>query len=149
MAEAVLIVEVLTLLWSAKVGEVVLFLFVHFVCSLLVGGEVALPVGCYLSISLSSSISCSHFLISWFIAWYRLSEKSRCIMCIRLALIDHLLLLITALIACALFISFVPYHRGDIDIIDYTFSEHKYIVKNILRKSKNSVKSGHRLAIGY
>jgi len=31
MAEAVLIVEVLTLLWSAKVGEVVLFLFVHFV----------------------------------------------------------------------------------------------------------------------
>jgi hypothetical protein len=45
MAEAILIVEVLTLLWSAKVGEVILFLFVHFVCSLLVGGEVALPVG--------------------------------------------------------------------------------------------------------
>jgi len=118
------------LLGSAKVGEVVLFLFVHFVCSLLVGGEVALPVGSYLSISLSSSISCSHFLISWFIAWYRLSEKSRCIMCIRLALIDHLLLLITALIACALFISFVPYHRGDIVIIDYTYSERYYIVKN-------------------
>ncbi len=31
MSEAVLIVEVLTFLGSAKVGEVVLFLFVHFV----------------------------------------------------------------------------------------------------------------------
>ena len=54
MTEEVLIVEVLTLLWGAKVGEVVLFLFVHLFCSLLVGGEIALPVDCYLSISLSS-----------------------------------------------------------------------------------------------
>ena len=51
-------------------------------------------------------------------------------MCIRFALIDHLLLLITALIACALFISFVPYHRGDIVIIDYTYWKRYYIVKN-------------------
>ena len=44
MSEEVLIVKILSLLWLAKVSKVVLFLFVHCLFLLLVGGEVALPV---------------------------------------------------------------------------------------------------------
>ena len=47
------------------------------------------------------------------------------------------------------FISFVPYHRGD--VLDYRLYllETQAYCEKLYKKNKNGVLSGHRLAIGY